>query len=150
MPEAIGSSYRGRVTGTLGRASGRPSGLLAFGLPPLVAPPPVVVLLLHAARKLPAPVRANAAPPDRSRKSRRVAAKRRSFGCIVKPSRPLTDWPVNCLVCATVPSYGAVSRTVLTRVWIQPRRMLMRDSSNRSHHRQGVDAHCLAFVERHR
>src|SRR4051794_6823652 len=128
MPEAIGSSYSGSVTGTSGRARGRPSGLFAFGPAPLVPPPPpLVVLLLHAARKLPALDRASAAPPDRSRKSRRVALRRRSFGCIVKPSRPLTDWPVNCRVCATVPSYGAVSRTVLTRVWIQPCHALMRD-----------------------
>src|SRR3954469_22502099 len=95
-PEAMGCSYRGRVTGTFGRARGSPSGFWLFDPAP-VPPPAAVVLLLQAASRLPAPDRANAAPPVRARKSRRVAAERRSLGCMVSPI--LTDWPVNSTYC---------------------------------------------------
>jgi hypothetical protein len=58
------------------------------GQPPAPVPAvPAVVLLLQAARMLEMPESEIAAPPDRTRKSRRVAPKRRSFGCI-KASHP--------------------------------------------------------------
>ena len=56
---------------------------------PVGQPPPaplsVGVVLPQAARKLEMLESESAVPPDRRRKSRRVVAKRRSFGCI-KPS----------------------------------------------------------------
>src|SRR6478752_6931367 len=88
IPEAIGFSHLGRVTRLLGRARGIPPGPSAWPFAP-VAAVPELVLLLHAASRPLAPDRAKAAPPVRARNSRRVAAERRSLGCMGSPI--LTD-----------------------------------------------------------
>src|SRR5436190_5458175 len=82
----MGSSQSGSVTRLSGRASGSPPG--PDGWPPVPLPPPPegCVVLPHAARSDPALESPSAAPPDRTRKSRRVLP--RSFGCqvMVRPS----------------------------------------------------------------
>src|SRR5256885_6465235 len=86
IPDGIGASHRAILTGWVGRASGMPPG--PSGQPEALVPAvPALVLLLQAARMLEMPETESAAPPDRRRKSLRVAPKRRSFGCI-SPSRP--------------------------------------------------------------
>src|SRR6476659_10957511 len=96
IPDGIGCSHSGSLTRRFGRARGRPPGP-TFWPAELTVLPAVVVELLHAARSPLAPERANAAPPVRARNSRRVAAERRSLGCMGSPI--LTDWPVNWAYC---------------------------------------------------
>src|SRR4051794_14223023 len=79
IPDAIGASQRLSVTGWLGRASGMPPA--PVGVPP-PAPLSAGVVVPQAARMPDMPESETAAPPDRRRKSRRVVARRRSFGCM--------------------------------------------------------------------
>src|SRR3954468_18695182 len=80
LPAPIGPPQLSSPTGLFGRASGMPPA--PVGQPPPALPLSAGVVLPQAARMLEMLESETAAPPDRRRKSRRVVARRRSFGCM--------------------------------------------------------------------